>query len=106
MDIVVTNNNGPLRLLLNQGNTGNHWLEVRLEGVQCNRMGLGAKVAPDATLIEVLHLGEQICLRLLIGTGAELVVKRPAAAGTRGLTVGSTVAIAWQPSHARALQVK
>jgi putative spermidine/putrescine transport system ATP-binding protein len=62
--------------------------------------------ALDATLIEVLHLGEQICLRLLIGTGAELVVKRPAAAGTRGLTVGSTVAIAWQPSHARAFQVK
>jgi putative spermidine/putrescine transport system ATP-binding protein len=56
--------------------------------------------AMDATLLEVLHLGEQIRLRLLVGSGAELVVKRPAAAGTRGLTVGSTVAIAWQPGHA------
>ncbi len=61
--------------------------------------------ALDATLVEVLHLGEQIRLRLLVGSGAELVVKRPTAAGTRGLTVGSTVAIAWQPSHARAFQV-
>ncbi len=56
--------------------------------------------ALDATLLEVLHLGEQIRLRLLVGSGAELVVKRPAAAGTRGLVVGQTVAIAWQPSHA------
>jgi hypothetical protein len=45
MDIVVTNNNGPLRVLRNEAQTGNHWLEVRLEGVRCNRMGLGAKVA-------------------------------------------------------------
>ncbi|MCW3099970.1 MAG: hypothetical protein JWL77_5588 [Chthonomonadaceae bacterium] len=51
MDIVVTNNNGPLRLLLNQANTPNHWLEVRLEGVQCNRTGLGAKVA-------IVHKGQ------------------------------------------------
>ena len=45
MDVVVTNNNGPLRLLLNQSDRRQHWLEVRLEGVKCNRMGLGAKVA-------------------------------------------------------------
>jgi putative spermidine/putrescine transport system ATP-binding protein len=56
--------------------------------------------ALDATLLEVLHLGEQIRLRVLLGSGAELVVKRPAAAGTRGLTPGRTVAIAWQPGHA------
>jgi hypothetical protein len=45
VDIVITNNNGPLRLLLNQSDRQYHWLEVRLEGVKCNRMGLGAKVA-------------------------------------------------------------
>jgi putative spermidine/putrescine transport system ATP-binding protein len=56
--------------------------------------------ALDATLLEVLHLGEQIRLRVLLGSGAELVVKRPAAAGTRGLTLGKTVAIAWQAGHA------
>jgi putative spermidine/putrescine transport system ATP-binding protein len=61
--------------------------------------------ALDATIFEVLHLGEQIRLRLLVGSGAELVVKRPAAAGTRGLLVGQTVAIAWQPVHAMAFAV-
>jgi putative spermidine/putrescine transport system ATP-binding protein len=61
--------------------------------------------ALDAKLIEVLHLGEQIRLRLLVGAGAELVVNRPTAAGTRGLAPGSTVAIAWQASHARAFKV-
>lgn len=61
--------------------------------------------ALDATLIEVLQLGEQIRLRLLVGTGAALVVKRPTAAGTRGMTVGTTVAIAWQPGHARGFKV-
>lgn len=44
MDIVVTDNNGPARLLLNQADRRSHWLEVRLEGVKSNRMGLGAKV--------------------------------------------------------------
>jgi putative spermidine/putrescine transport system ATP-binding protein len=56
--------------------------------------------ALDATLLEVLHLGALIRLRLLLGSGAELVVKRPAAAGTRGLGPGQTVAVAWQAGHA------
>jgi hypothetical protein len=30
VDVVVTNNNGPVRLLLNQAGSGNHWLTVRL----------------------------------------------------------------------------
>jgi hypothetical protein len=45
LDIVVTHNNGPLRLLLNAAGGSRHWLEVRLQGVKCNRMGLGARVA-------------------------------------------------------------
>ena len=44
VDIVVANNNGPLRLLLNEAATKNHWLMVQLEGVQSNRMGLGSRV--------------------------------------------------------------
>jgi len=44
VDIVVANNNGPLRLLLNETATKNHWLMVQLEGVQSNRMGLGSRV--------------------------------------------------------------
>src|SRR5437660_304967 len=46
MDIVVANNNGPLRLLLNQSHSlnRNHWLLVRLEASHGNRLGIGAPV--------------------------------------------------------------
>jgi len=45
VDVVVSNNNGPLRLLLNETNTHAHWLEVQLQGVKSNRDGIGARVA-------------------------------------------------------------
>ena len=45
VDIVVSNNNGPLRLLLNKTNAAGHWLEVRLQGMKSNRDGIGARIA-------------------------------------------------------------
>ena len=45
VDILVTNNNGPARLLLNEIGSHTHWLQVRLEGAKGNRNGIGAKVA-------------------------------------------------------------
>jgi len=44
IDVVVANNNGPARLLLNENATRNHWLKVRLVGATSNREGIGAKV--------------------------------------------------------------
>ncbi len=46
IDIVVTNNNGPVRLLLNETNSWNrfHWLQVRLEAAKGNRYGIGARI--------------------------------------------------------------
>jgi hypothetical protein len=44
IDLVVTNNNGPVRLLLNQAGARNHWVEVRLQQPQGNRLGFGAWV--------------------------------------------------------------
>ncbi len=44
IDILLTNNNGPARLLLNQVGNRNNWMMIRLEGLQCNRQGLGARV--------------------------------------------------------------
>jgi hypothetical protein len=44
VDIVVANNNGPVRLLLNETANIGHWLEARLEGTKCNREGIGALV--------------------------------------------------------------
>jgi hypothetical protein len=45
LDIVVTNNNGPVRLLRNQIGSRGHWLQVKLEGAGTNRFGMGARVA-------------------------------------------------------------
>ena len=47
VDIVVTNNGGPARLLLNQGVKGNHWLQIRLEQPGPNRFALGALVGVE-----------------------------------------------------------
>jgi len=46
IDIVVANNNGPARLLLNQTHSlnYNHWLLVRLQAAGGNRFGIGAKI--------------------------------------------------------------
>jgi enediyne biosynthesis protein E4 len=45
IDIVVTNNNGPVRVLLNEAAKRNHWLMVKLDGTKSNRDGAGAQVA-------------------------------------------------------------
>jgi hypothetical protein len=44
LDIVVSTNNGPARLLRNDGGNRNHWLSVRLSGTKSNRDGIGAVV--------------------------------------------------------------
>ncbi len=46
VDIVVTNNNGPVRVLLNQNRSlnRNHWLMVQLKGNHGNRFGIGATI--------------------------------------------------------------
>jgi enediyne biosynthesis protein E4 len=49
VDIVVTNNAGPVRLLLNQIGSRNHWLEVRAEAQSGNRFGLGARIGVERT---------------------------------------------------------
>jgi putative spermidine/putrescine transport system ATP-binding protein len=68
---------------------------IALATVRAADMGEGAL---DATLLEVLNLGDTVRLRLLLGSGAELLIKRPLAPGLRA---GQTVAIAWQTGHAQ-----
>jgi hypothetical protein len=43
-DIVVTNNKGPVRLLINQAGARHHWLQVRLQQASGERLGLGARI--------------------------------------------------------------
>lgn len=44
IDIVVTNNNGPVQLLLNDVGTRHHWLMIGLQAARGNRFAIGAKV--------------------------------------------------------------
>jgi hypothetical protein len=44
VDLLLTANGGPARLLLNQIGSRRHWLSIRLKGRSDNRQGLGARV--------------------------------------------------------------
>ena len=44
LDVVVTSNNGPAWVLLNQTQTSNHWITLKLVGVKSNRDAIGARV--------------------------------------------------------------
>jgi hypothetical protein len=44
VDVLVTNNNGPVRLLENRQASACRWLQVRFKGVSDNADGLGARV--------------------------------------------------------------
>jgi hypothetical protein len=46
-DIVVTNNGGPVRLLLNQIGARNHWLQVRVDDRGGNHFGFGAWIGVE-----------------------------------------------------------
>jgi hypothetical protein len=50
LDVVVTENGGPARLLRNEGGTGNHWIRLALEGdgKRTNRSAIGAHVTLTA----------------------------------------------------------
>jgi hypothetical protein len=45
IDIVVADNDGPVRLLRNQAAAKRHWLLVKLESPKTNRFAIGARVA-------------------------------------------------------------
>jgi hypothetical protein len=50
LDVVLTANGGPARLLHNEGGTGNHWLRLVMEGdgKHSNRSAIGAVVTVEA----------------------------------------------------------
>src|SRR5262245_49606371 len=49
IDVLVTTNNGPVRLLLNRAAARNHWLQVRLRQDSGERFGMGARVGIERT---------------------------------------------------------
>lgn len=74
---------------------------IAIAPVPARDMGEGAI---DARMLETQFWGDTYRLRLLIGSGVELVVRRPSLAGLRGLAAGREAAIAWQPHQAFAFR--
>lgn len=61
-DFFINNNNGRSQFLENRNSTGNHWINIRLQGTKSNRDGIGAKIT--------LHVGLKMQTRsVLSGSG-------------------------------------
>jgi hypothetical protein len=83
VDVVVLNSRGKPTILRNDSKNGHHWLQVRLQGVDSNRDGVGARVkvvAGDLTQIGEVHSGRSYQshygMRLHFGLGARDRVDR------------------------------
>ena len=78
---------------------------VAVAAIAASEMGDGAI---DAVLQEIVFQGDQLRLRLLIGSGpvgqAEIAIKRPAGTPLGGLQPGRLAAVAWQAHHALAFR--
>jgi len=82
LDLLITNNDGPARLLRNDGGNKNHWLTIRTQGLKANRDGVGAVArveTPDGVRVQTVHSGSSYCsqsdLALTFGLGRNTVVK-------------------------------
>jgi hypothetical protein len=70
VDILVTNNNGPARLLLNAVPDRGHWLLVQLEGTRTNRSGYGS-------VVELVRKDGSTIQRYVRGDGSYLAANDP-----------------------------
>jgi enediyne biosynthesis protein E4 len=70
VDILVTNNNGPARLLLNTVPNRGHWLLVQVEGVKTNRSGYGS-------VVELVRKDGTSVKRWVRGDGSYLAANDP-----------------------------
>jgi enediyne biosynthesis protein E4 len=82
LDLLITNNDGPARLLRNDGGNTNHWLTIRTQGVKANKDGIGAVVrveTADGVNVQTVHSGSSYCsqsdLALTFGLGKNTAVK-------------------------------
>ena len=48
LDVLILNMGEPPSLLKNEGESGNHWLSVKLAGTKSNRSAIGARIALTA----------------------------------------------------------
>jgi hypothetical protein len=60
VDAVIVNSRREPTILRNDSKTGNHWLEIRLIGTQCNRSAVGARVkvvSGELSQVSEVHSG-------------------------------------------------
>ncbi len=82
-DVLIGNNGGAPVLLKNNAGQGNHWLGLRLEGRQCTRDAIGARIAWSAA--------GQVRSRLRNGGGSYLSAHDP----REILGIGAATKIDW-----------
>jgi hypothetical protein len=82
LDVLVTANDGPAKLLRNDGGNANNYLRVRLRGVNSNRSGLGtqlALVSESGKQVQVVRGGSSYCSQSEIvatfGLGRDTMVR-------------------------------
>ncbi len=82
LDILISNNHGPARLLRNDGGNANHWLTIRTAGTTSNRDGIGAVVRVETssgTEWQTVHSGSSYCsqsaLALTFGLGGDTTAR-------------------------------
>jgi hypothetical protein len=84
VDVLVTNNNGPARLLINQVGNRNHWIGLRLIDGESGRDMLGTRVAihrrAGPTLWRTVRTAASYCSandpRVLVGLGGSTHVTK------------------------------
>jgi hypothetical protein len=82
LDVLLTNNHGPARLLRNEGGNRNNWITVRVAGTKTNRSGIGAVVtvrSAQGAQRQMVRSGSSYCsqsdLALTFGLGRDAVVE-------------------------------
>ncbi len=82
LDVVITANDGPARLLRNDGGNANNYLRVRLQGGDSNRTGLGAQLriaSASGEQVKVLRGGSSYCSQsesvITFGLGTDPIVQ-------------------------------
>ena len=83
LDVVVASNNGPVRILLNEGPAKNHWISFDLEGVKSNRDAIGANIkittpagSQSATVTTAGSYQSSSARRVHFGVGGERIVRQ------------------------------
>jgi hypothetical protein len=82
LDVLISTNGGPAYLFRNDGGNRNHWLHLKLTGVQSNRSALGAVAIVETASgrqTQTVHSGSSYCsqseLGLTFGLGKDAVAK-------------------------------